>query len=179
VYSGASEYLTTLVILYPDEDCGTNDCIRNYKYPHYHRAQQHEIRKISNGFLHKPDSDPQRIGYFFCSGENPISSDDLPPYANPAPHRGRMAHCDAPVLPEGKFFHDSVQVIRHNRNRGLPGQRMSLKERHNYYQIISPEQFFFRDDTIYANNCPCFTRCIDPDLKQNRSPESFLVSLRQ
>jgi hypothetical protein len=59
------------------------------------------------------------------------------------PPLGAGAHCDASALPELKFFSDCVQVIQHNRNRGIP-QRMgeSPKERRNYYRMISPEQFF-------------------------------------
>jgi hypothetical protein len=49
-------------------------------------------------------------------------------------------HCDASVLPE-RVLYDCVQVIRHNRNRGMPMRRgQSPKERHNKYQMISPEQ---------------------------------------
>ena len=65
----------------------------------------------------------------------------IPPLRQPCPP-GLMAHCDAPALP-GKFPCDCVQVMPHNRNRGMPERRgQSQKECHNYYRMISPEHVF-------------------------------------
>jgi hypothetical protein len=45
----------------------------------------------------------------------------IAPLAPIQPPLGAGVHCDVPVLPELEIFlHDCVQVIRRNRNRGMP-----------------------------------------------------------
>jgi hypothetical protein len=70
-------------------------------------------------------------------------------------------------FPDGKFFRDCVQVIRHNRNRGIPQRRGQIpKGRHNYYQMISTEQF--KKNNPLRQNRRCMTvQCFKtvPDLK--------------
>jgi hypothetical protein len=58
-----------------------------------------------------------------------------PPFANPAPIGGGGALRCLGITKTGKFFDNCVQVMLHNRNRGLPqrrGHAYMPQERQNY-----------------------------------------------
>jgi len=60
--------------------------------------------------------------------------------ANPAPARGRGRMRCLGNIRTAKFLYDCVQVIRHNRIRGMPQRRgQSPRERHSLNKMISHE----------------------------------------